>query len=255
MEKLNLTKNEILNILKTKKVLISLVTKNVINHIFKVLKLAVNYGSYFESFEILIIDGFSTDGTYEFCKEWVKLDKMNCKIYRQNSNFLPRPLSLSEARNMYISLFEEKFKKDTYLICMDCDEVNDIFCENGFLSNFDYDLSKWDMMGANQLSCYYDIYALRSEEFPWNYQDKIRETGDSYTYLTKMQIPKPRNHPLINVHSAFGGTVIYHTEKLKGCRYNSYKDGKELCEHIPFNFSLINNGGSLFINPNFIISN
>jgi glycosyltransferase involved in cell wall biosynthesis len=257
-KKLNLSKDEIKGIIKTKDVLVALITKNVSKHIPKVLKNAMTYASYFKSSKYLIIDGHSTDGTYEICRSWCKGE--NRKLYRQPSSFLPRPLALSEARNMYISLFQEDFKKDTYLIMMDCDEVNTCpVDEEGFLSNFDYSLNEWDAMFVNQTKEYYDIYALRNDECPENYQEVLRRTGDEWNSLKKHQIPKPRSHPIISVKSAFGGIGLYHTEKLKECWYSSFIgnpfDGrgcKEVCEHVPFHEALLNKDGKLFINPNFI---
>jgi glycosyltransferase involved in cell wall biosynthesis len=249
-----------MDIAKTKDVLIGLITKNNSKHIAKVLKNVQRYSSYFKSSKVVIIDGHSTDGTYDICKMWCKITPESRRVYRQPSSNLPRPLSLSEARNMYISIFQEDFKKDTYLLLLDCDEVNcNPVDEEGFLSNFKYPVNEWDAMFANQTKEYYDIYALRSEECPENYQDVLRRTGDEIYSLRRHQAVKPRDHPLISVTSAFGGTGLYHTEKLKGCWYTSFIgspfDGrgcKELCEHVPFNEALIKNGGKLFINPNFI---
>ena len=85
-----------------------------------------------------------------------------------------------------------------------------------------------------------------------NYQETLRRTGDEWNSLRKHQIPKPRNNPLINVRSAFGGLAIYHTEKLKGCWYRSFEGNKEVCEHVPFHEQFIQKGADIFINPNFI---
>ena len=260
MNRLNLSNEQLKDIIKTKDVLIALITKNVSKTIPKVLKNSMKYASYFKSSKTLIIDGHSTDGTYELCKSWCKVEPENRKVYRQPSSFLPRPLALSEARNMYISLFQDDFKKDTYLIMLDCDEVNaSPLDEEGFLSNFDYETSEWDAMFVNQTTCYYDVYALRSDECPENYQDVLRRTGDEWNSLKKHQMPKPRNHPLISVKSAFGGIGLYHTDKLKGCWYSSFignpfdgRGSNETCEHVPFHEAFLSKGGKLFINPSFI---
>ncbi len=165
------------SMIKSKNVLLALITKNVSKHIPKILKNTMSYASYFNSYKCIIIDGHSTDGTFEICRSWCKVEPDNRKVYRQPSSFLPRPLALSEARNMYLSLLQEDFKKDTYLLMMDCDEVNTSpIDEEGFLSNFTY--TEWDAMFANQTKEYYDIYALRSDECPENYQDVLRRTGD-----------------------------------------------------------------------------
>lgn len=256
-QKLHLSTEQIKDILKIKKVYIALLTKNVIKTIEKILNNALQYGKYFFSYQIIIIDGHSVDGTYEFCKKWCEDDRKYRYIYIQKSKEISRPLALSEARNMYIELLEPYFDKDTYLIIMDSDEINisDID-ENGFLSNFDYNLTEWDAMCCNQSIVYYDIWALRNEECPYDCWDMIKTHGNEQKYLRNHQKPKSRDTPLIKCNSAFGGLAIYHTEKLKGCRYYSYGfDGrniKELCEHVPFNYALINNGGKIFINPNFI---
>lgn len=248
------------NIMKTKDILIAIITKNVIKTIDKVLKNAFSYALYFNNKKILIIDGHSTDGTFEFCQEWCKNNMSeDFKVIKQKTNVLPRPLSLSEARNTYIDIYEPLFKKNTYLLVLDSDEINtNEIDQEGFISNFSYPLDSWDAMCANQSKIYYDIWALRNNECPYDCWEMVRKYSDETTYLRNHQVPKPITHPLIPCLSAFGGAVLYHTEKLKGCRYFSYvlenNIIKEICEHVPFNKMLHENGGKIFINPRFINS-
>lgn len=251
IQRLNIPLEEIKKIVKEKDLLVAVLTKNVGQFLPKILSNVEKYSSYFKSYRCAIIDGFSIDNTVQVAQKWCEEDCQNRALYSQ-TKVLPRPLSLADARNIYISLFEQYFNKDCYLLCLDADDVNITpVDEAGFLSCFDYPLDKWDMMSSNRNKLYYDIYALRSEECFWNYQEKIRQTGDEYTYLTKLRIPKPRSHPLVKVLSAFGGATIYKTENLKNCKYASFlANGRELCEHVIFNSNIKN--GKLYINPDFI---
>ena len=57
----------------------------------------------------------------------------------------------------------------------------------------------------------------------------------------------------IEVDSAFGGFVIFKKNILKNCLYvGTYPDGSPICEHVPFNKQIRNNGGRIFINPQLI---
>lgn len=229
-------------------VLFGLVTKNVINHIPSVLQNVEKYASFFQTYRIVIIDA-STDGTFEFIKEWCQKEPIIRKVYKQPLLNLIRPLSLTEARNMYLTILEEYFDQDTYLIVMDCDEINsNPVDEKGFLSNFEY--TDWDAMFANQTKAYYDIYALRSEKCPCNYQ------LNPLISVEALQKPIDKDTGLIKVDSAFGGMGIYHTLKLRGCRYMAFENfcGQliETCEHIPFHAQLCEKGAKLYINPKFI---
>lgn len=237
---------------KQYKVLFGLITKNVLQHIPSVLRNVEQYASYFKSYKSVIIDS-SADGTYEYCTQWCSTEPQNRQCYKQPSHDLPRPLSLMEARNMYISILEKDFGKGTYLIIMDCDEVNtDKIDEDGFLNNFSYPVDSWDAMLANQINSYYDIYALRCRKLNClnNYQH------DSSINVRELQKPIPMESELIPVDSAFGGIGLYHTEKLKDCRYNSFQQIHytiyETCEHVPFHEQFRKNQAKLFINPRFI---
>ena len=105
MNRLNLSNEQLKDIIKTKDVLIALITKNVSKTIPKVLKNSMKYASYFKSSKTLIIDGHSTDGTYELCKSWCKVEPENRKVYRQPSSFLPRP------HDLQLSFKEAGFKR------------------------------------------------------------------------------------------------------------------------------------------------
>lgn len=239
-------------------VLIGVCCKNTNQHLTKLLSNIEKYAMLFKKHRIMFIDGNSTDGTYEKCKEWIQKDKDRREIYQQPLTDLPRPLALSEARNMLVILLEKYFKEGVYLLLLDADEVNtDDFLIDNFLSCFKY--KDWSGMFASQGKEYYDIWALRSEKCPYDCWDMVKKYGHPDIFVKAHQTPPSKDSPLILVQSAFGGAGLYHTKDIIGIRYKSFiltEEGrKEICEHVPFNQEIVNRGGKLYINPAWINKN
>lgn len=231
--------------------LVAGITLNNEKHINDVLTNVEKYCSLFNDYYTVFIDGYSYDNTFNIIKKWCNNDIEKRKIYRQPDKGYPRPLSLQQARNMYLSLLEDKFGKDVYLLILDCDEVNskNMNIEH-FKSNFKY--SGWDAMFANCSKIYYDIWALRTEECNYDCWEMVNKYKDQ-SYVDKHHKHIPCDAPLIECDSAFGGAGLYNTEKLKGLRYFSFLTERDICEHVPFNLFLKQKGGNLYINPNFLI--
>lgn len=91
----------------------------------------------FEDFEFIIVDDYSTDGSYEICKGYAKKDK-RIKLYRNNKNEW-----LCYTRNRLISL-----TNTDYIASQDSDDVskkNRLELEYKFLSdNSKYSVIGWD---------------------------------------------------------------------------------------------------------------
>jgi len=235
--------------------LITGITKNNEKYISAVLNNVEKYSSLFKDYYALFIDGYSQDSTFEIIKNWCKKDSEKRKVYYQLHKDIPRPYSLQEARNMYMCLLEEKFGKNVFLLILDCDDVNsneiNLEC---FKTNFEH--KNWDAMFSNNTKAYYDIWALRKEDCDYDCWEMVNKTGDQ-SYVDKHFQNIPSTTPLIECYSAFGGTGLYNTEKLRGLRYSSFeqKDSnmKQVCEHVPFNTNLKDRGGKMFINPKYLI--
>jgi glycosyltransferase involved in cell wall biosynthesis len=238
--------------LKHKTLLVSIITKNVEHTITSVLSNVERYTSLFKDYVCVVVDGHSSDNTYNLLMDWRTKDSLKRIILKQTSQGKSRPLMLSEARNMCIRLLERKFDADTYLLILDADEINAKPVDlDGFLSCWMYD--KWDMMGANQTDEYYDIWALRNVDCPYDCWDMVRLTGDEQKHVRNHQKPKPTDHPVIECLSCFGGSGVYNTDQLLGLQYYSFLPGnKEVCEHVTLHKQLTNRGGRLFINPRWI---
>jgi hypothetical protein len=77
-----------------------------------------------------------------------------------------------------------------------------------------------------------------------------------YQCIDKYIINYPSNSPLIPVISAFGGAGLYKLSSIGNVKYNGYEEthlDKQICEHVPFNTALKNNGCKLYINPKMLI--
>lgn len=125
-------------------------------------------------------------------------------------------------------------------------------------------------MTATQRAEYYDIWALRIKSIlPFDCWQRINELTSFFidqsflvNHIIKIhQISIPRDIPLIEVESAFGGAALYNAKYLnKNCLYNGiYKSGWLLnssqCEHVPFHKCLqfYATVPKIYINPQFQI--
>lgn len=128
---------------------------------------------------------------------------------------------------------------------------------------------RWDALFANQTGPYYDIYALRCED--WCNIDVWQHIRDEMKFrlfgrhsrkckliekeIHARQYNIPPDTPLIPVKSAFGGLGIYRTEALRGLRYSCKdKNGRMTCEHVPLHLAMKKRGANLFIDPNLLNS-
>jgi hypothetical protein len=121
---------------------------------------------------------------------------------------------------------------------------------------------EWDVCTANQNGPYYDIWALRHEQ--WNPTDcwkqleffrryiKYPEKALQMAVLSKM-IRIPPHSNWIRVDSAFGGFAIYRREVLNHGEYTGRDNrGSPICEHVPLHEELTKAGFKIFINPKLI---
>tara|TARA_B100000780_G_C20743242_1_gene295259 strand:- start:138 stop:554 length:417 start_codon:yes stop_codon:yes gene_type:complete len=106
------------------------------------------------------------------------------------------------------------------------------------------------------------MFALRHNEWmPYDYKIQykiLKKKKPRYKrHLHDILYSKVKTIPTVNewieVESSFGGLAIY----KKKCFYKNeyvglYNNGEEICEHVPFNQKLRNNGLKLFINPRLI---
>lgn len=209
------------------------------------------------------------------------------KYSHQNFNFISlgklqdqisdRIERIRYCRNQYVSYIRENLVKHEwdYVLVLDLDGNCKRLNEKAISSCFDIQY-EWDACFANQLFGYFDIYALRAEN--WVNHDCLLQTYlrkeeiraevtqlnwfKKFNVVDKIRKEEIYNHmhiipfwkKWISVNSAFGGAGIYKTKLFTIADYTrSDLDNHLRCEHVDFHFNLIRNGyKSFFINPKFI---
>ena len=237
-----------------------IITKNNVSTLPSVLKNIEIYTSLFNDYKTIIVDGWSQDGTDILCNEWCKHDLEKRKFILQKSPNLQRMDSLVEARNTVIDFFSEYFNENTLMLLLDSDSPNvppiDV---KGFLTCFDKE--DWIALFVNQPNEYYDLYALRDSLLDMDYQIKykgLKWNGEMQNALQQYKSPKKSYDGFWPVKSAFGGAGLYKTHIIKNtnARYKSTTIINNqlftVCEHVPFNETLLKDGGKMYINCNWV---
>lgn len=225
----------------------------------------------FKSVKILVAENDSVDNSLELLKKY--LSGIENEVYNFNGldkKIKPRTHRLGSLRNFLYTQV-----KTDYFIMLDFDSVLKDFNNEGLKSCFEYDASKWDMLGANCNDRYYDVWTLRTKNLNYDCWDLInhkRQQGfidqiNIPIFIGKNQIKIKKQEELIPVDSCFGGLAIYKTEAFKDCFYSGKPNGceckhlnvtgsciNEICEHVTFNKMGKRKGAKIFINSNLIVN-
>uniref|UniRef100_A0A6C0EWY3 Glycosyltransferase 2-like domain-containing protein n=1 Tax=viral metagenome TaxID=1070528 RepID=A0A6C0EWY3_9ZZZZ len=180
-----------------------------------------------------------------------------------------RPQFIAHGRNVLLKYMNEKYTEFDYMIMVDLDSVISTFRASQLKYIFNNDLT-WDVLTANCIGKYYDIWALRIYKDVWvpeihntlwsTYIDydcweKAIMCRNAQKYVYDNQITIPVNKPLIPVSSSFGGFGIYKMSKIKGCFYKAVVDNKIYCEHVSFHNDIKNiHNAKIFICPQFVVN-
>lgn len=262
---LQLGRKEIFDMTSFRKIVIAGLARNLENQIIKTCEVLRSAFSMFQEIHWIVIESDSTDATVE------KLEDLSCRF----DNFKFKSLgSLSQTLNMrteriafcrneYIKILNDNpvYQDCQYVVVADLDGVNDDLTKEAVASCWNND--GWAACAANQAGPYYDIWALKCED--WNssdcwsqYQFLRKFLKDDWALLISVvgkMICIDRNNGFIEVDSAFGGLVIYEKKYIVGQKYVGITSNKqEVCEHLNFNAHIRKNGGKIFINPGMINS-
>jgi hypothetical protein len=117
---------------------------------------------------------------------------------------------------------------------------------------------QWDVVTANQLGDYYDIWALRHPQWSpvdcWQQKKALEPVigGQPAENLavTAKQVNLDAQAGLIEVDSAFSGLAIYRREAFLAGRYagTDKRSGFDVADHIPFHEELRETGYRIYIN-------
>jgi hypothetical protein len=184
-------------------------------------------------------------------------------------------------RNRYVSYIRNTpiNNLSAYIAVADLDGMNKALSSKAVLTSFIH--TDWDVVLSNQKFGYYDIYALRHEEWqpndcftdleglkqkiPFEKFNKTNFIGRlrlNWAYdrarnraIYSKMIRIRRNSPWIQVNSGFGGFAIYKSHLFLEHDYSTNNLLVKESEHVALHSKIVNSGGKIFINPALINSN
>ena len=258
------------------KVVVCGCTRNSGNYIYNHLLSLVQIGKYFTEYVIIVYENDSTDDTVQRLQKFKEFNSNFYYIHETNVAHInnTRTRILSHGRNMLLQEIRDKFTNYELMIMTDLDNVLNNFDTGCIDDVFKYDINSWDVLTANCLNRYYDIWALRislniwdplihepiwtkemkkNMNYDYRYDKNRNRNSNKISHIKMCQALIPRNYPLIASDSSFGGIGIYKISKLKNCMYNGNAISEQ-CEHVAFHMGIKNNGGRIFICPSLIVN-
>lgn len=168
---------------------------------------------------------------------------------------------IAYCRNLIIDAVatNPKYQDIDFIAMADMDGMNGLVTREKILQCWEVD-EPWDVITANQLGEYYDVWALSHPYWNpmdcWEQKRKLEnilgdKTAQNIAVGCKQAAIDPRAD-LIEVDSAFGGLGIYTREAFLAGRYAGTDDeagGIDVADHIPFHRDLRQKGYRIFINP------
>ncbi len=215
----------------------------------------------FKELRIHIVESHSNDNTVRILKSLESKQKNFSfeSISHLSDASQTRTQRISLARNKAMEYAEQYSESLDYVVVADVDGVNSGLTRTSVISNWSN--SEWDMVAANQQLDYYDVWALRHKEFSpndcWEDYENLctvmpKKAAFKLSVKSKMK-SFVHSEGFIRVDSAFGGIAIYKSPLYFNAKYIGLTNGGvPICEHVPFNLDLAENGAKLFINLDFI---
>lgn len=143
-----------------------------------------------------------------------------------------------------------------YIVLADMDGMNTLVTADKIAQCWSVD-EDWDVVTANQVENYYDIWALRHPNWSpvdcWKQREDLAKiVGDAcaenLAVTAKQFVLKPELG-LIEVDSAFGGLGIYKRNTfLSGNYCGITPNGQQIAEHVPYHQELRGKGFCIYIN-------
>ena len=227
-----------------------------------------------------MIESDSKDNTLEVLR---KISKTNRQIkvlsLGRLENEIPNRIErIRHCRNAYVNEIRNilKFNKVEFVAILDLDGMNKKLTAKAVNSCFSK--SDWAGVLANQTLGYYDVLALRCNN--WVESDCLQNLNSAkvklenekrnsttspnwlstflkYDRLRREYIYKhmrriPSNSPWIEVDSGFGGLGIYKSEVFQDFDYSVSEENFGKCEHLALSTRIRQVGGKIYINPKLI---
>jgi hypothetical protein len=253
--------------MKNKSIIFSTVTRSPGKKFIKSINQFLKIAQKFKKYKIIIVESDSSNSPE---KIFAKFKDSNIIIKRLGkltssiANGHLRTERIAHSRNHYLNLIlnSEELSSYDYLIVFDSDGVSE---------KMDYDSirealsinQQWDAQFPNQILAYYDIYALRCNNWVdydciMKKNNLIKESNNPKKAfkdcITSKMIKIDKKSKLIKVQSAFGGLGLYKIKSIGNAKYKGSINNIPICEHVIFHKEMNKSNRLLFINPAFINS-
>ena len=245
------------------KILLAGPIRNVAHTIQNEIETLVTSLGNFKEIHCFVVESDSSDDTAKKLAELQGIIKNFSFVSVGNlSDKYPRRTDrIALCRNIIIDAVASKPEyADIYFIAMaDLDGMNALVTPEKIAQCWEVD-EPWDVITANQLGEYYDIWGLSHPYWNpidcWEQKQRLEnilgnEMAQNIAVNCKQSPIDPRAD-LIEVDSAFGGLGIYTRESFLAGRYAGTDDeagGIDVADHIPFHRDLRRKGYRIFINP------
>ena len=249
---------EVINLSK-KKIIIASTIKNVEKHIPIFFKLIDNIISQYNDYFIILVESDSTDNTLIIAKKFLT-DKKGKLIQVNTIECIHRTEKIALCRNEIIFDIKKnvELKEFDYLLLLDADNINNLLTPEKIQNALQDAPKNWVGIFPNQHFFYYDLWALRiNNYFDYDCFEKFKKYSNiknlkkvyNNVIFKKFFLIHKFKDRFIEVKSAFGGMGIY---KLK-LVLNSHYDGNfgKNSEHVSFhNMITTQNKERLYIDKN-----
>lgn len=244
-------------------VLLAGTARNVGPYIRKEMKHLIAATQGFKKVFVLIIESDSSDNTIEVLEQ-LKRDVPNfdyLALGQLSKTIEIRTERLAYCRNQIIQALKTnpKYGQVDFVMLADLDGLNTHLKASSVSQCWNTDIP-WDVVTANQLDFYYDVWTLRHKH--WSpgdciVQQKNLEQIFGYDQSTNLavwakQMKLPPSIGYIEVEAAFGGFAIYKKNAYISGTYvgSQVTDGEwhEACEHVAHCTDMRKNGYRIFIN-------
>lgn len=238
--------------------------------------------STFTKISVFLVESDSIDRTCELLGDLAsQINNLSFVSLGNLKSTIPDRIDrIRHCRNRYVSHIRNIPINNlpAYIAVADLDGMNKALSSKAVLTSFVHD--NWDVVLSNQKFGYYDIYALRHEE--WQSSDcfadleelkhKIQFKNLNKTnFISRLRlnwaydrarhraiyskmIRIRRNSPWIQVNSGFGGFAIYKSHLFLEHDYSTNGVLTKESEHVALHSKVVNSGGKIFINPALINS-
>ncbi|MBU3576871.1 hypothetical protein [Polynucleobacter sp. UK-Kesae-W10] len=217
----------------------------------------------FKQVHCLVIESDSSDDTLlrleKFSQQFPNFSYVS--VGQLSKTMHKRTDRIAYCRNLIIDAVanDPKYRDVDYIAMADMDGMNGLVTREKIAQCWELK-EPWDVVTANQLGEYYDVWALSHPYWNpidcWEQKRQLEnilgdKTAQNIAVGCKQAAIDPRAD-LIEVDSAFGGLGIYAREAFLAGRYAGTDDqagGIDVADHIPFHRDLRQKGYRIFINP------